>query len=453
MTQQPGAGSPRTWIERVLPARGDEVASVLWATAYFFFLFSGYYILRPVRDALGLEGGVRNLPWLFLATLGAMLAVNPVFSAIVTRLPRRTFIPVTYRFFAINLIAFYALHEWLPPGAIVHLGRVFYVWVSVFNLFVVSVFWGFMADIFRSEQGKRLFGFIAVGGTIGAVVGSTVTATLSQAVGPFRLLLVSAVLLEVAVFAVKRLIRRHPSATRAVAERRDGRPHPGLVRGALVGIRDVLASPYLAGITLYLFLYTFGSTLAYFVQAEVVARALDDAALRARLFASIDLGVNVLAAMLQIAVTGRILPRLPMAASLAVLPTLTAAGFAVLGLVPGLGSIAGFQIVRRGSEYGFGRPARELLFTVVPRADKYAAKNFIDTFVYRGGDALGAWLFREATTAVPGPAVVLTLAIGASALWAATGVLLGRRHAALDRAQWTSSETSLETPGSSIVTP
>ena len=179
---------------------------MLWAALYFFLLLAAYFVIRPIRDEMGVAGGVRNLKWLFLGTLLGMLLIHPFFTALVSRLPRRLFIPLSYTFFAANLIAFWIFFLTISEGAGIWAGRVFFVWTSVFYLVVVSIFWSLMADLFRPEQAKRLFGFVAVGGTVGAVVGSSVTAFLAARVGPTNLLLVSAAILGLAMLAARKLM-------------------------------------------------------------------------------------------------------------------------------------------------------------------------------------------------------------------------------------------------------
>src|SRR5687768_852887 len=235
------------WLNRLVAVRPDEVRALLWSFAYFFCLLAGYYVLRPLRDEMGIAGGVRNLQWLFTATFVAMLAAVPVFGALVARLPRRRFIPLVYHFFVINLLVFWFLFV-LDYGK-VHVARVFFVWISVFNLFAVSVFWSFMADLFRSDQGKRLFGCIAAGGSAGALAGPLLTVGLAQPLGPVNLLLVAAVLLEAAVLCARRLESASPQPAPAQSTAPEGQP-PVLGGNALAGFLLVLRSPYLAGIAL-----------------------------------------------------------------------------------------------------------------------------------------------------------------------------------------------------------
>jgi AAA family ATP:ADP antiporter len=423
-------GPARRAIERLVLVREGEWPALLRSAAYFFFLLSSYYILRPIRETLGIDRGADDLPWLMTGTLLAMLAVNPAFAALVARLPRRTFIPWTYRFFALNLLAFYALLALGPAGARTALGYAFYIWVSVFNLFAVSVFWAVMADIWRPEQSKRLFGFIGVGGTLGAMAGAAATASLAGALGIFPLLLVSAALLELAVRCALPLLPRPGSP--GWSGRQTPEPGPGVLRG----MELVSRSPYLLTICLYLFLYTILSTFLYLEQGGIITATLPDRAARTALFARIDLWVNILTVLAQVFLTGRIVRGLGIGPVLALTPAITALGFAALWAAPRLGipilsALVAFQVVRRGMHYAMSRPSREMLFTVLGQDERYKSKPFIDTFVYRAGDMAGAWSPRfivatlgragvAATAAIPLVAVPISLiALG-------TGLALGR---------------------------
>ncbi|WP_437972531.1 MFS transporter [Sorangium sp. So ce260] len=376
-------------LRRVCDVRDGEVSALLWSFAYFFCVLFSYYMLRPVREEMGISGGMDRLPWLFTAVFASMLAAVPAFSALVARLPRRRFIPIVYRFFASNLLVFFGLLTLGAPR--VEVGKVFYVWLSVFNLFVVSVFWGFMADIWRSEQGKRLFGFIAAGGSAGALAGSFVTAAQARQIGTANLLLLSAALLELAVLCVARLNRLagrlgggEPRPEESAAEERIG-------GGVLRGVELVLGSPYLLGICAQTLFLSMTATVLYFEQARIVSAESMDPARRTAMFASIDLTVNVITIVVQVLVTGRLMTRVGLGVALAVVPVVTGVGFLALAVRPTLGMIAGFQGLRRAIHYAVDRPAREILFTVVAREEKYKAKSFIDTVAFRGGDVASAW--------------------------------------------------------------
>ncbi len=426
----PAAPGP---LERALrplvDVRAGEARALAWAFAYFFCLMCSYYILRPVRDEMGVAGGVNQLQWLFTATFLAMLAAAPLFSALVARYPRRTFIPLVYRFFALNILAFFLLLQaGVAPAGV---ARAFFVWVSVFNLFVVSVFWSFMADLFDSAAGKRLFGFITAGGSAGALLGPLLTALLVKPLGPVNLLPISALMLEATVWCALQLGRwaqRNPPTHRPAAE---SAGHPGRERiggGAFTGIWDALRSPYLLGISLYMLLYTATSTFLYFEQAHIVAASSADPAQRTQWFATIDLVVNVLALALQAMLTGRVIARFGVGLTLACVPLVTIIGFVGLGIAPRLWFLIGLQGVRRASNFALAQPARQILFTVVSREDKYKAKNFIDTVVYRGGDAVSGWLFAGLKAAGLGLAAIALIAVPVAALWLINGVLLGRRQ-------------------------
>ncbi|MFI5401076.1 MAG: NTP/NDP exchange transporter, partial [SAR324 cluster bacterium] len=416
-------------LQRLVELRPDEAGALGWAFAYFFCLMCSYYILRPLRDEMGVAGGVRNLQWLFTATFVAMLAAVPLFGALVARYPRRTFIPVINRFFAANILLFFVLLR--LDIAPVLLARAFFVWVSVFNLFVVSVFWSFMADIFDSGAGKRLFGFIAAGGSAGAIAGPLLTATIVKSVGPVNLLLLSAALLEASTWCARRLGRWAHGQPAALSSAGAGKAHPGgeqIGGGIFTGIALVARSPYLLGICLYILLYTATSTFLYLEQAYIVAASSSDPAQRTAWFATIDLVVNVLSLVLQAALTGRVMTRIGVGATLGLVPLFTLFGFLVLGLAPRLWLLIAFQGVRRASDFALSRPAREVLFTVVSQEEKYKSKNVIDTVVYRGGDAVSGWLFAGLKAAGFGVAAVAYMAIPLAALWLLTSVLLGRRQ-------------------------
>lgn len=409
-------------IRRTLQIRSGEVRVALWAWAYFFSVLAGYYIIRPMRDDMGVAGGVRNLPWLFTGTMLVMLAVNPPFAALVSRLTRRRFIAWTYRFFMMNLVLFFLLFRVMPQNSQVVLGRVFYIWSAVFNLYVVSVFWAFAADTFRPGQGKRLFGFLGLGGTLGAICGSAVTTFLAESIDPAWLLLLAVLSLEAAV-------RCSRKAGAADTDPPPARPIGG---SALAGLGHVARSPYLLGICLYMLLYTVLSTFLYFQQASIVEISFAERGARTAFFARIDLTVNILTILIQLFLTGRVIRLMGIGLTLAVLPLITIVGFTSLGLVPTLTMIVLFQVLRRSGNYALARPAREVLYTVLPREDKYKAKSFIDTFVYRGGDQIGAWSWAGLGKIGVGVSGIAWVAVPLAALWFAVAVWLGKRQKELE---------------------
>jgi ATP:ADP antiporter, AAA family len=421
------------WLQRVVSVEADEVRPMLLSALYFFLIMAGYFIIRPLRDEMGIAGGVRNLPWLFTGTLVGMLLAHPIYTAMVSRLPRRRFIPLSYNLFALCMLVFLFLLSTLPEAKIIWVGRVFYIWTSVFNLFVVSIFWSVMADIFKPGQGARIFGFIAVGGTAGAIVGSAVTATMAQQIPPRFLLLVSIACIELAVVTAVVLLRSANPSPEPTGDH--GPAHEEIIGGGVMaGIAAVFRSPYLLGIVAYMLFYTVTSTFLYFEQAEVVADVFADRAARTVFFARLDLAVNILTIITQIFLTGRIVRFIGIAMALAWLPLVCVIGFFGLGLAPTLGVIAAFQIIRRASNYAVTRPCREMLYTVLPRETKYKAKNFIDTFVYRAGDQVGAWSYAAMGWLGLGMTGIAFAAIPLAGAWMGVGMWLGRKQVGMRRA-------------------
>jgi AAA family ATP:ADP antiporter len=424
-------------LERLVDVRAEEVAALAWAWLYIFSILSSYYILRPIRDQMGIAGGVDNLPWLFTGTLVGMIAVNVPYGYLVRKLPRRTFIAITYRFFAINILLFAVALHVASPAQEIWIGRVFFIWTSVFNLFVVSIFWAMVVDVFNQAQGKRLFGFIAAGATLGATVGSAIAAGLAAHVSASVLLVGAAVLIEVAVFAVGHLSRfavNRQFTGEPAAEPASDIEAKAVGGGIFAGFTKTFRSAYLLNTGVFLLLYALTSTLLYFEQVGIVSQAIHDRGAQRAFFASVDLAVNILTLAIQLFFTGRIMRALGVAVTLALLPALSAVGFAALGLLPTIGCVVGFQVLRRAGNFAVARPAREVLFTVVPREDRYKAKSFIDTVVYRTGDQIGAWSFELVRTFGWSLAAVALAGIPLSLAWLANGFWLGRRQEAAARA-------------------
>jgi AAA family ATP:ADP antiporter len=363
-----------------------------------------------------------------------MLAVVPVFGALVAKLPRRRFIPLVYHFFVLNIAAFWLLIT-LDIGTI-HVARVFFVWISVFNLFAVSVFWSFMADLYASEQGKRLFGFIAAGGSLGALLGPAVIVGLAVPLGPVNLLIVAALLIEAAVFCALRLEAAGPelktAAAPVAATPSAGRPETAAVGGGwLAGITLLLRSRYLAGIALWVALLSLAGTFLYFQQASIVAAASDDPAVRTRIFATIDLAIGILTILVQFAVTGRLIKRFGAGPAAALLPAVFCLGFLALWAAPVLWIVIAFQAIQRAANFAISNPAREVLFTVVEREEKYKAKNVIDLVVFRGGDAVSGWLFAALRGVGLESGAISLVTVPVTAAWLALALALGKRQEAL----------------------
>ena len=419
-------------------------------------MLSAYYVIRPIRDEMGAAGGVRNLPWLFSATLIAMLALNPLFAGLVRRMPRRRFIAWSYRFFALNLLVFAVVLSQANADATIWVGRAFFVWTSVFNLFVVSIFWALMVDVFDEAQGKRLFGYLAAGASLGAIAGSTITASAVQAVGIVPLLCTSVLLLELALFGVRRLtaaVAGHGPQVISTREPNDNcdtgitaKPaEPVIGGGVFAGLVHALRSPYLLAISLHMLLFAITSTFLYFQQIQIAVDTFgNDRGARTAFFAQIDLISNTLTLLLQLFLTSRLLRTVGVAATLAILPILSAFGFLALALVPTITVLVVLQVTRRVGNFALTRPTREILFTVVSREDKYKAKSAIDTAVYRLGDQIGSWAYAGLVAAGVSLAGIAATAVPLSLLWLANSLWLGRRQQQLAAAQSAKSATRLD---------
>lgn len=415
--------------------RPSELAPILMAALYFFFILTTLMILRPARDALGMQSGIDAIRWLFMGTLVVTLLVNPLFGWMVSRFRRLTFITATYAFFALNLLIFAGLLVFAEDAVGITSGNVFYIWMSVFNLFLTMIFWALMADRFSLEQSKRLFGVIAVGGTVGAIFGSAIAWQLAEVVGAAMLLLIAAFFLVLAIAAAwgvallqperKDLDANDPEAPPMV-------PETAIIGGkALEGFRAVLRSPYLLGIAAYVLILAIVVTFLYFTRLQMVAALGEDVDMRTGVFAQVDLATQVATLLLQLVVAGHVMKRLGVHVALVLAPVTAALGFIGLAMVASLVVLVIFEAVFRAVQRAIMRPARETLFTVVSREEKYKAKAFIDTFVYRGGDAVGAQ--TEGLLARLGMGLyALTLVVVPMAIaWAALGLWLGRQQAKL----------------------
>ena len=420
---------------KAVDVQPDELRALGLAFVFNFVVLGSYYVLRPIRDEIGAAGGLENLPWMYTGTFVSMLFANALFSALVARFSRRRFIPIAYRFFIVNLIVFYVLMRALPAGQQLWVGRVFFVWVSVFNLFVATVFWAFMTDVFTTEQAKRLFGFISVGGSLGAIVGASLTAALVARIGTANLLFASALLLECGAWCVRFFPTKFKVEQEAAFPSEASTAERPIGGSLWSGVTHVARSPYLLGICGFLLLYGITSTLVYFQQADITAHQFHDRAARTTFFAQIDIWVNVLTIMVQIFLTGRLLKWLGVGLTLAMLPAISLVGFGAMGVAPLIGLLAAFQVLRRAGNFALSRPAREVLFTVLRREDKYKAKSFIDTFVYRGGDQIGAWLYPLLVWLGLGVAGISFVGVPLAAAWCVLSIWLGRKQTALSAAR------------------
>lgn len=415
---------PAALLRRVVPVREGEALPMLLATAYGFCILFGYYVLRPVRDEIS-AADRGNLQVLWTAVFLVMLLAVPLYSAAVARFRRVVFVGLANRFFAVNLVAFFAALALLPESARPWIDRVFYVWVSVFALFVVTVFWGFVADIFREEQGKRLFGFIAVGSSLGGIAGGATTALLAPHLPVFQLLLLAVLPLEAAAWLARALDRRAGRAPRTL----NREPEARVGGSAWSGIGPVFRSPLLRRIALWLVLMTFASTILYFVQAQLVGEAYADRGLRRAFLARVDVAVNTLTVTTQAFLTAHILRRLGMGLTLAALPAVALVGFAALGVHPLLAALVAVRVLYDASRHALAKPAREVLFTLVSREERYKSKAFIDAAVYRGGDLVSSWIYAGLAALGLSAAAIALVAVPVAGIWAMLGLQLGRVEA------------------------
>ncbi len=427
MTPHPSPPRRPRLLLALLNLRRDEVGPVLTASLFFFFVLTALMLLRPARDALGMERGIESIRWLFIGTAVVTLAVNPLFGWLVSRYRRLQFIGATYGFFVLSLIGFWALLTFAPEAVGQRSGQVFFVWFSVFNLFVTMVFWALLADRYTSEQAQRFFALISAGGTLGAIFGPWLTSQLARPLGTPSLLLVAGGFLLLALTMAWRLVHVTPDRGQADAPPRPD-PEQRIGGSAWAGLRAVLRSRYLSGMAIYVLLMTLVATLVYFTRLQMVAAVTDDVDTRAAMFGSLDMWTQLAVLGLQLTLTGKIIRRFGLGVALAVLPLATVIGFAGLAIYGSFVVLILLEAANRAVQRGITRPAREALFTVVSREDKYKAKAVIDTFVYRSGDVLGAQaegLLGRLGLAMGGLiGVVLPLAL----VWAVLGLWLGRMH-------------------------
>jgi AAA family ATP:ADP antiporter len=416
------------FLLRTFKIQADEASLVLMSGLLFYTLMTSYNILKPIRDTMGLAGGVRDLENLFLATLAAMALLAPAVGFLVRRFPREKFIPIAYRFCAGNLLVFFLVLRWADENSLLVIGRVFYVWVSVFNLFVLSLFWAFMADGFGYGRSRRVFGLIAIGGTMGSMLGNGVTRLFIGLISEANLILISILFLEGSVWLVRYLSPRFRTAGFRQEDAAPPAESPTPSSGPWAGISQVFRSPFLGGIGSYVFLYTLIGTLLYFLRSEVVDILIPTRDARTAMFADIYFWTNTLTLVGQLLVTGRFLNRFGSGTALVLVPLAIAAGSVLLVTMPTLSVLVVFEIIRRAGNYTLVKPARETLFTLVDGDVRYKAKNFIDTFVYRSGDAVGALAFKLLGFWGIGMAGTALVTVPLSLVWAGVGLFLGRRQ-------------------------
>ncbi|HEX4272328.1 MAG TPA: Npt1/Npt2 family nucleotide transporter [Rhizomicrobium sp.] len=411
-------------LKKIAGVEPQEVKAVLVAFAYFFFLMASYFILRPLRDTMGTVYGVAHLQELFTGTFIVSFIVAPVYAGLASRIRLASFLPWVYGFIALTMVGFYFLFRsdandrWVAAA--------FYVWLSTYNLLTISVFWSLMADIFSSTQAKRLFGFIAAGGTFGTIAAPAFVTVFVKQVGTDNLLLISAAGFTVTAFMVRlletekrKLVAADPEAQKTTLDRQlGGNPFDGFVL--------LFKSRYLMMIALFLLLMTWISTVIYFQLGDLISKEFASKAARTQAYATIDLATNTIAVLIQLFGTGRIIKRFGVTAGLLLNPIIMVVAFLAVAFSPVLLVLGSIQVVRRFSEYAVAKPSRDMLFTVVDQQAKYKAKNVIDTVVYRFGDLTSAWL--SAAVLPFGVAGLAMLGVAISLLWFPIAWLLGRQY-------------------------
>ncbi len=402
----------------------NELRAVLLSFGFVFTLMAAYYILRPVRDAMSSNWTDAELSTLFTATFVFSIAAVFLYGAAASRVKFRWLVPGVYGFFAISFVTFYLAVQMSSNGVLID--KAFYVWVSVFSLFQISVFWSLMADIFSKEQAPRLFSFIAVGSSVGALVGPLIP-LMFAGIGAANLMLIAAALLLVPLPVIGVLERIKGSGSHNEEAQVDLTEQQAIGGNPFAGFLLFLKSPYLLGIGVFIFLYTAISTFVYFEIKNLLAGV--DPILRTQIWAGMDLAVNFLAIGTAMFATGRIATRFGLAVTLALVPVVIVAGLLVVAMAPMIWVVVGLQVVRRAGNYAITRPGREMLFTVVDRETRFKAKPFIDIVVYRGGDMVTAWAFTGLTQGLGlGLGAVAAIGSGIAAIWAAVAGYLGRAY-------------------------
>ncbi|ODA66489.1 Major Facilitator Superfamily protein [Methyloligella halotolerans] len=418
-------------IGRLLNLEPGEIPAVAGGLAMFFLLFTGYFMLRPVRETMGIAGGVENLQWLFTGTFIATLAAMPLFGWLASIASRRRILPWAYGFFVLNLFGFAAALAIRPDD--IWTARAFYIWLSVFNLIAISLAWSVLADIFVTAEAKRLFAMIAGGASLGGLTGPILGTLLVVPIGHSGLLALSAVFLTASAVAAMLLYRwrdRHPVDDDAALADDSRKPLGG---NPFAGATEVFKSGYLAGIAVFVVLLSSVSTFLYFEQARLVAENFPDPTRQTQIFGLIDTIVQSLSIVTQLFLTGHIARRLGIGVLLVAVPVVIAGGFLWLALSPVFAVLAVVMIARRAGEYALVRPGREMLYTTVGPEEKYKAKNFIDTVVYRGGDAVSGWV-KRGLDIVGDPTFAMVVGAGVALVWAGTGFAIGRAEKRRERA-------------------
>jgi AAA family ATP:ADP antiporter len=388
--QHSGPSSAR-WLRAAAAIAPYELKAVILSMLYFFFLFGSYAIVKPVRDTMGTVYGMERIQELLTATFAASFVFAPLYGLLASRLKLAALLPWVYGFVAITVLAFYLLFSagWYRER---WLAAAFYVWVSTFNVLIISVFWSFMADTFAPAQAKRLFGLIAAGGTLGSIAGPALALFLGQRVGNEGLMLISAAGFLVTALLVRVLAHEKYKLRVSAAEAQRTSLDRRLGRNPLEGFALLVRSGYLRSLALFVLLMTFISTIVYVQLGDLITHAYSSPVARTHAYAAIELWVNGITVLIQLLGTGRLIARFGMKFALLLNPVIMVCAFLAIAFSPVLLLLGSMQIVRRVAEYAVAKPAREMLFTVVDQESRYKAKNVIDTVVYRFGDVSAGWV-------------------------------------------------------------
>ena len=413
-------------FDKILGLEKSEYVAVAWSFAYFFCVLSAYYIIRPIREAMAVGSGPNTLPWLFFATFVTMLVVTPIYGLVASRYSRRQFLPWVYLFFISNIIIFWIVFSIAVNTMSDHiwLGRIFFVWISIFNLFVVSVFWSFMAEIYTREQGRRLFGFITSGGSIGALMGGIATSYLTVRIGFQNVFPIAAIMLLLAIYCIRGLrgqVTQSPGGTSANA----GAAEKPLGGNPFAGITQVFSSKFFSYIAFKSVIASLLGTALYMFTAQMVQLSIPDTNEQTQFFSNINNWTNLLALIGQMLVVNRVVHRFGIGVSMTLLPIASVAGFLLLAVEPTLGIVALLTVLRRALGFGFSKPTTDMLYSVVTPEEKYKAKNFIDTAVYRAGDVVGILSIRGLFALGMGIPAISVLMLPYAALWASISLWLG----------------------------
>ena len=425
MSERQRDDSLSRYARRLAGIEANEIRATALSFLFVFVLMTAYFILRPVRDALSSDWSDEQLSWLWTSTFAFSVIAVSIYGFVISRLRFKVIVPAVYSFFAATFVGFYIAGSALGDNDLVN--RAFYVWLSVFSLYHLSVFWTFMSGLYNKEQAKRLFSVIAIGASLGAIVGPIVPALFAERLGTLNLLLIAAVLLILPIPMIGGLERLRVGELGNQGVQADLARQQRLGANPFSGFTTFLRNPYLLAIGVFILLYVIMNTFIYFELRKMLGELDRDA--RAQVWAVIDLSVNVIAFATALFATGRLATRAGMPFTLALVPALMVGGWLVVALSPVLLVLAGLQIARRAGNYAITRPGREMLFTAVDAETRFKAKPVIDIVVYRGGDMLTAWLYTGLTATLGlGLAGVATIAAGIAAVWAAAGIYLGRSY-------------------------